>query len=274
MSRNPADQQRLDVVVVASGLARSRGVAAELIRSGQVHVDGIPCRKPATLVGATTTVALVGPGERAVGRGAHKLAYAVQEFASCGLVVAGASCLDVGASTGGFTQVLLEEGAAHVVALDVGHGQLAPSLRSDPRVTTVEGRNIRDVAAGELGGPFDLLVADLSFISLALVIPALVAQVGKGGQAVLLVKPQFEVGREGLGSGGVVTSVARRRAALEQVLTAADVAGLTPRALVSSPLLGAHGNREYLLWGVSSSTSPDSRRVAELVRDATTDEGS
>ena len=100
------------------------------------------------------------------------------------------------------------------------------------------------------------------------------AQVGKGGQVVLLVKPQFEVGREGLGSGGVVTSVARRRAALEQVLTAADVAGLTPRALVSSPLLGAHGNREYLLWGVSSSTSPDSRRVAELVRDATTDEGS
>ena len=267
MSRNPADQQRLDVVVVASGLARSRGVAAELIRSGQVHVDGRPCRKPATLVGATTTVALVGPGERAVGRGAHKLAYAVQEFAPCGLV-------DVGASTGGFTQVLLEAGAVHVVALDVGHGQLAPSLRSDPRVTTVEGRNIRDVAAGELGGPFDLLVADLSFISLALVMPAVAAQVGKGGQVVLLVKPQFEVGREGLGSGGVVTSVARRRAALEHVLTAADVAGLTPRALVSSPLLGAHGNREYLLWGVSSSTSPDSRRVAELVRDATTDEGS
>ncbi|MBK9725323.1 MAG: hypothetical protein IPO89_09815 [Actinomycetales bacterium] len=235
MSRNPADQQRLDVVVVASGLARSRGVAAELIRSGQVHVDGIPCRKPATLVGATTTVALVGPGERAVGRGAHKLAYAVQEFAPCGLVVAGASCLDVGASTGGFTQVLLEE----------GRPMSLPSMSatgSSPRPCgATRGSPPSRVAISATWPPASSVGRSTSssptsaFISLALVMPAVAAQVGKGGQVVLLVKPQFEVGREGLGSGGVVTSVARRRAALEQVLTAADVAGLTPQALVSSP---------------------------------------
>ena len=274
MSPAPADHQRLDVALVSRGLARSRGVAAGLIRSGQVRVDGIPCGKPATSVAATTVVTLVGPGDRTVGRGAHKLAYAVQEFAPRGLVVAGGSCLDVGASTGGFTQVLLEEGAAHVVALDVGHGQLAASLRSDPRVTTIEGRNIRDVDAGDLGGPFDVVVADLSFISLVLVIPAIAAQVRSGGHVVLLVKPQFEVGREGLGPDGIVTSASRRRAALERVVTAADVTGLTPKALRSSPLRGAHGNQEYLLWGVSSSMPADSRRVAELVRAVTADEGS
>ena len=156
----------------------------------------------------------------------------------------------MGASTGGFTQVLLEQGARSVLALDVGRGQLSPVIQDDPRVDERSGVNVRDVSAAELGGPFDLLVADLSFISLTIVLPALAALVHPGGDLVLLVKPQFEVGRDRLGSDGVVRSEQQRREAVEAVRSAARRDRLTVRRVVPSALSGASGNVEYFLWAV------------------------
>jgi 23S rRNA (cytidine1920-2'-O)/16S rRNA (cytidine1409-2'-O)-methyltransferase len=237
-------------------------------------VDGVVCTKAAAPVssGAILTVDVLP--DAYVGRGAHKLAYAVQAFAPQGLVVQGARCLDVGASTGGFTQVLLDAGAQHVVALDVGHGQLADILSADPRVTNLEGRNIRDVDPAHLDDPFDVVVADLSFISLALVMPNLAALVRAGGHGVFLVKPQFEVGRDALGKGGVVRSPGQRRQAVTRVLTACHDCGLQARGLVPSPLDGAHGNREYLLWVVATRAPNQGVLRTELIDDLFTEEGS
>lgn len=185
---------------------------------------------------------------RWVGRAANKLVAALTAFGPDGLGVAGRRCLDVGASTGGFAQVLLESGAAHVIALDVGTGQLAPEVASDPRVEERSGTTIRGLTADEIGGPVDLVVADLSFISLTIVIPTLPGLVAADGDVVLLVKPQFEVGRTALGKRGVVRSAASRRAALFAVMDAAQTAGLWPRDVIRSPVLGGEGNVEYLLW--------------------------
>lgn len=241
---------RLDAELVARGLARSRGAAAELLRAGAVQVNGSPARKAAQPV-ADADVLTVDAGPQRVGRAGYKLDAAFEAFGTSApepLDVRGRRCLDVGACTGGFTQVLLERGAAHVTALDVGHGQLAPELAADPRVVDAPGRNVRDLSPSEVGGPFDVVVADLSFISLRLVLPSLAGLLRPDGQGVLLIKPQFEVGRAGLGKHGIVTDLAARRTAIVDVATAARSLGLPPRAVAPTGVPGGGGNHEYLLW--------------------------
>lgn len=242
---------RLDALLVARGLARSRGDARDLVKGGCVTVNGAIARKPAAEVTDGDELRLAPGRSPRVGRAAHKLDAAFEAFGAAAdepLTAQGLRCLDVGASTGGFTQVLLERGAAHVVALDVGHGQLAAELAADPRVTNRQGCNVRTVGPGDVGGSFALVVADLSFISLQLVAGRLADLTAPDGQGVWLVKPQFEVGRERLGKRGVVTDPADRRRALLDVVAAARASGLVPRALLPSPLAGVSGNREYLLW--------------------------
>ena len=225
------------------GLARSREQAAELVAAGRVKVAGTTATKPATAVEPATPLLVEQPaGPSYVSRGGHKLAGALDAF---GYDPAGKRVLDAGASTGGFTDVLLQRGAAHVVAADVGYGQLAWSLQTDDRVTVLDRTNVR---ALELDEPVDLVVADLSFISLRLVLPALVSVLAAGGDLVPMVKPQFEVGRERLGSGGVVRDPGERAAAVRDVATAAEGLGLGVAGVVASPLPGPAGNVEYFLW--------------------------
>ena len=190
---------------------------------------------------------------------------AFDAWAARGLSADGRRCLDVGASTGGFTQVLLSRGAAHVVALDVGHDQLVPELRAHPRVTERSGTSIRDVTVEDLGGTFELVVGDLSFISLTLVLAPIAALAAPGADVVLLVKPQFEVGRGRLSKNGIVTDPRHRRQALTDVLAAAEAAGLGVNGLERSPISGGEGNTEYLLWaksGVSGTMDPDALSAA------------
>ncbi|CCI51806.1 TlyA family RNA methyltransferase [Nostocoides jenkinsii] len=239
---------RLDADLVARGLARSRAEARDLIRDGLVRVDDRTVTKAATSVSADADITVTCGGTRWVGRGAEKLLAALTEFAPAGLIVAGRDALDAGASTGGFTQVLLARGAARVAAVDVGHGQLAPVVAADDRVTDFSGVSVRDLDPATVGGPVDLLVADLSFISLRTVLVDLARLVRPGGDLVLLVKPQFEVGRERLGKGGIVRRPDHREGALAAVLETARSIGLAPGGLIRSPLRGGHGNHEYLLW--------------------------
>ena len=245
---DPGPGVRLDRHLVDAGLARARGEAQELIRGGHVTVAGRPVTKPSYAVSPGAVVDLTRPGPSRVGRGAHKLEHALTGWRDDGLGVAGRRCLDVGASTGGFTQVLLEHGAVHVTALDVGHGQLVPELAGDPRVTDLPGTHVRDATAAAIGGPVDVLVADLSFIPLAVVLPRLRRLVTDDADLVLLVKPQFEVGPDRVGRGGVVRSQEARRDAVHTVLRALYASGLAVRDLTRSPILGAGGNVEYLLW--------------------------
>ncbi|MHB1473912.1 MAG: TlyA family RNA methyltransferase [Dermatophilaceae bacterium] len=240
--------RRLDVELVARSLARSRGQAREFVKAGSVRLDGSTAKKVSTPVGADQSLELASGVEGWVSRAAYKLAAALESFGGDGLRAAGKRCFDVGACTGGFTQVLLREGARAVVALDVGHGQLVEEIAGDPRVTECSGINIRDARADDLGGPAELLVADLSFISLRLVLPVLRDLVEPSGDLVLLVKPQFEVGRERLGKGGIVRSARNRAMVIEEVVSAAMKAGLNVKALRRSPIRGATGNAEYLMW--------------------------
>lgn len=230
------------------GLARSRDHAAALIASGRVEVHGVVASKPATGVDRDASVRVredtSDPGY--VSRGGHKLAGALAAFPE--VSVAGARCLDAGASTGGFTDVLLRAGAAHVVAVDVGYGQLAWSLRTDERVEVMDRTNVRTLASAAMGGAVDLTVADLSFISLPIVLPALVACTRSDGDLLPMVKPQFEVGRERLGSGGVVRDPAHRAEAVVQVAGIAAGLGWPARGVVRSPLPGPAGNVEFFLW--------------------------
>lgn len=239
---------RLDVELVTRGLCRSRGQARELVQAGSVLLDGSPARKVSTPVRAGQSLELAAGVQGWVSRAAYKLVAALEAFGPDGLSVAGKRCFDVGAAAGGFTQVLLRHGATEVVAIDVGHNQLAEELVGDPRVIERSGVNIRDVCAGDLGGPAELIVADLSFISLRLVLAVLNELVEPSGDLVLLVKPQFEVGRERLGKGGIVRSAVNRARVIEEVVAAATSAGLTTKALRGSPIRGANGNAEYLLW--------------------------
>ncbi len=240
---------RLDAAVAARGLARSRTHAATLIADGLVTVDGVPAVKPSAQVDDTQAIEVAG-ADHHVSRAAHKLNAALDGFA---VVPTGRLCLDVGASTGGFTQVLLERGARHVIALDVGHGQLAASIRADGKVTVVEGSNARYLTAETLAEQSgiaelpDLVVADLSFIGLPTVLPALVATVGLGADFVLLIKPQFEVGRTGIREG-IVRDAGLREDAINGVLWAAWDLGLPTAGILPSPIAGNAGNREYLLW--------------------------
>lgn len=237
---------RLDAELVRRGLARSREHAADLIESRSVLVTGIPASKPATQVDAETSIVLQGDRDDFVSRGGHKLAGALESFSD--IVVAGKRCLDAGASTGGFTDVLLRQDASQVVAVDVGYGQLAWELRQNPRVTILDRTNIRHLTGEMVGEPIDLVVADLSFISLTLVLPALAAVSKSDADFVLMVKPQFEVGREKLGAGGVVRDPNLRRTAVLEVAQSAYDVGLGTLGIAASPLPGPAGNVEYFLW--------------------------
>lgn len=237
---------RLDSELVRRGLARSREHAADLIESRSVLVVGIPASKPATQVDAETSIVLQGKRDDFVSRGGHKLAGALDAFSE--IVVAEKRCLDAGASTGGFTDVLLRRGAGQVVAVDVGYGQLAWELRQNPRVIILDRTNIRHLTGEMVGDPIDLVVADLSFISLTLVLPALAAVSKSNADFVLMVKPQFEVGREKLGAGGVVRDSSLRRSAVLDVAQSAYDVGLGTLGIAASPLPGPAGNVEYFLW--------------------------
>ncbi len=242
-----AARARLDTELVRRGLARSREQAGELVASGRVTVAGQRAAKAATQVTRDAAISIADTGEPGyVSRGGHKLAGALAVFGSGGLTVAGRACLDAGASTGGFTDVLLRAGAAHVVAADVGYGQLAWSLRTDPRVTVLDRVNVRTLE-GVTPVP-GLVVADLSFISLTLVLPALVACAAPDADFVLLVKPQFEVGKGRVGSGGVVREAADRADAVRKVAGAGGELSLGVLGVTASPLPGPAGNVEYFLW--------------------------
>lgn len=240
-----AETARADVALATRGLARSRTEGAALIRAGQVLLDGRPVRRPSDRVAADATLRLRDPGPRYVSRAAHKLVSALEAFPDVG--VAGRRALDAGASTGGFTQVLLERGAERVAAVDVGHDQLAPPVRADPRVLVREGLNVRDLTAEDIDGPVDLVVSDLSFISLRLVLAPLAGVCRPGAELLLMVKPQFEVGRRALPRSGVVTDPDARRDAVVGVAAAALGAGLAPRGLARSGLAGQDGNAEFFL---------------------------
>ncbi|WP_369047105.1 TlyA family RNA methyltransferase [Sinomonas sp. P10A9] len=238
---------RLDLELVRRGLARSRTHAAKLIADDAVRVDGEAVSKASHPVPESAAIEVSDTEhDRYVSRAGHKLAGALAAFPA--VDPRGARCLDAGASTGGFTDVLLQAGAAEVVAVDVGHGQLVEAIRRDPRVHVHEGVNVRDLSPEDIGGSASLTVADLSFISLTLVLGALYSCTLPGGDLLVMVKPQFEVGRERLAKTGVVGSDGERRRAVTGVAEAAVGVGLALRGLAVSPLPGQDGNVEYFLW--------------------------
>ena len=243
---------RLDRLLVDRGLAPSRERAQRLIMAGSVLVDDRPATKPGTVVAADARVRIKDAAASYASRGGEKLAGALDAF---GLAVAGRVALDVGASTGGFTDVLLRRGARRVIALDVGYGQLAWALRQDPRVTVLDRTNARYLTADRLPEPPGVVTIDVSFISLALVLPAVAPVLAPGGDVIALVKPQFEVGREAVGKGGVVRDPAARAAAVAGVREAAAGCGLSARAEADSVLAGPAGNREIFLWLVRAMPS-------------------
>jgi len=240
-------RRRLDAELVRRGLARSREQAASLVTARRVLVAGQAAAKPATQVAPGDPITIAeAAGPEYASRGGWKLAGALAAFPA--LRVAGRRCLDAGASTGGFTDVLLRAGAAHVIAVDVGYGQLAWALRTDERVTVLDRVNVRQLRPEQVAPAPDLVTADLSFISLGLVLPALIACASPDADFVLLVKPQFEVGRDRVGSGGVVRDPALRREAVAAVASAAGAHGLGVAGVVASSLPGPSGNVEYFLW--------------------------
>lgn len=258
---------RLDAELVRRGLARSREHACELVAAGRVSIAGLPARKPATTVelSAPVVVADAIADEGWASRGARKLLGALASFEPGGLVVEDRRCLDAGASTGGFTDVLLRRGAREVIAVDVGYGQLSWRLRTDERVAVHDRTNVRSLSPEVIGGKVDLVVADLSFISLKLVLPALRACARDTADFVPMIKPQFEVGRDRIGSGGVVRDPdLRAEVVLDFVRFAADD-GLGLRGVVASPLPGPSGNVEYFVW-LRSGESAGQAEV--LVQDA------
>ncbi|MGY5318792.1 TlyA family RNA methyltransferase [Neomicrococcus lactis] len=257
-------KERLDQALVARGLARSRTVAAKLVAEGSVSVNGDVATKPSQSVAATDTIT-VSDSETTefVSRAGHKLHGALEAFTE--VTVTGKRCLDAGASTGGFTEVLLRRGAKEVAAVDVGHGQLVDSLRHDPRVHVFEGMNVRYMTPEDIGGPVDLTVGDLSFISLTLVLELLAKATKPSGDVVLMIKPQFEVGRESLAKDGVVSSATERRRAVEKVVNHANTVGLRVNRLERSPLPGQDGNREFFAWFTVSTEAVATERIAALL---------
>ena len=266
-----ARRTRLDAELVRRGLARSREQAVELIDAGRVEVRGTVARKAAAMVDPADPVRVVGAdaGDGYVSRGGHKLAGALAAFAPLGLAVAGRRCLDAGASTGGFTDVLLRNDAAAVVAVDVGYGQLAWALRNDPRVEVHDRTNVRSLTPEQIGGPVQLTVADLSFISLRLVLEALSACTAPDGDLLPMVKPQFEVGRGRVGDGGVVRDPGLRAEAVLEVAGYAAQLGLGVAGVTPSPLPGPSGNVEFFLWLRRDAAPADPERVRTIVAGAT-----
>jgi 23S rRNA (cytidine1920-2'-O)/16S rRNA (cytidine1409-2'-O)-methyltransferase len=255
-------RRRLDAELVRRGLARSREHAAELVSAGRVMVAGNAAGKAATQVTQDAPIAIQDQGTEPgyVSRGGRKLAGALAAFT--GLTVAGKRCLDAGA---GFTDVLLRAGAAHVVAVDVGYGQLAWSLRSDERVTVLDRVNVRHLRPEQVAPAPDLVTADLSFISLSLVLPALVDCAAPDADFVLLVKPQFEAGKGRVGPGGVVRDPGLRASAVESVAAAAAALGLGVAGVAASPLPGPAGNVEYFLWLKRGSPPLDQARLGQVI---------
>jgi 23S rRNA (cytidine1920-2'-O)/16S rRNA (cytidine1409-2'-O)-methyltransferase len=238
---------RLDTLVVERGLAGSRERARALILAGAVRVAGQPATKAGAAVPADAEVALAGADHPYVSRGGLKLAHALDTF---GIAVPGRLALDIGASTGGFTDVLLQRGAAHVVALDVGHNQIDWKLRSDARVDVLERVNARHLTPDQLPETcraFDVITIDVSFISLAQILPVVPSLLRPGADIIALVKPQFEAGRGEVGRGGIVRDEAVQARVVQDVTAAADALGLVRMGLVESPITGAEGNREFLL---------------------------
>jgi 23S rRNA (cytidine1920-2'-O)/16S rRNA (cytidine1409-2'-O)-methyltransferase len=237
---------RLDAELVRRGLARSRENASQLIEDKLVLIAGIPANKAATQVDGQTSITLRESKNAYVSRGGFKLEGAIKAFPE--IQIKQKVVLDAGASTGGFTDLLLKNGAAKVIAVDVGYGQLAWELQNDARVKIFDRVNIRNISVEQIGERVDLMVADLSFISLKLVIPALIS-VGKvETDYLLMVKPQFEVGKDKLGSGGVVREISLRKSAVKEVADLAFTHGLGCLGVVASPLPGPSGNVEYFLW--------------------------
>ena len=266
----PPRRLRLDAELVRRGLARSREHASELIAQRRVSVSGAVATKPAT--GVTTDVAIVvalDPDRpEYVSRGGHKLAGALDVFEPAGFVVEGRRCLDAGASTGGFTDVLLRHGARQVVAVDVGYGQLAWKLRSDDRVLVRDRVNVRELTTEITDGPVDVVVGDLSFISLELVLDALVGVTAPDGDLALMVKPQFEVGKDRLGKGGVVRDPELRAEMVAKVATGAARRGWGARMVATSPLPGPSGNVEFFLWLRHGPATLDEDAIHTAVRAA------
>lgn len=262
-----ARRTRLDAELVRRGLARSREQAAALVEAGRVQVRGMAARKAAAMVDPADAVRVLGddPTQEYVSRGGHKLAGALAAFGPDGLTVTGRRCLDAGASTGGFTDVLLRSGAAEVVAVDVGYGQIAWSLRSNERVRLFERTNVRTLTPELIDGSVDLTVADLSFISLRLVLPALAGCTKPDGDLALMVKPQFEVGRTRVGPGGVVRDPELRAEAVFHVAAAAADLGLGLAGVAVSPLPGPSGNVEFFVWLRQGAPAADEQRVRSVV---------
>jgi 23S rRNA (cytidine1920-2'-O)/16S rRNA (cytidine1409-2'-O)-methyltransferase len=236
-------RSRLDLEMTRRGLATSREGAQRLIMAGRVRVNSRPAAKSDLRVDETSEISVIGPASAYVSRGGYKIAAALDRFP---VVVSGRDALDVGASTGGFTDVLLQRGAARVIALDVGYGQLAETLRRDPRVIVMDRTNIRHVALGDLPYRPSLVVIDASFISLKLVLPAVIAIAAAPADIVALVKPQFEVGKGKVGKGGIVRDDSLRVQALTEVVAFARSIGLESKETIESPITGATGNREFL----------------------------
>jgi 23S rRNA (cytidine1920-2'-O)/16S rRNA (cytidine1409-2'-O)-methyltransferase len=259
-----ARRARLDAELVRRKLARSREQAAALVADGRVQVRGTVARKVAAMIDPADPVVVSGedPATEYVSRGGHKLAGALAAF---GLPVEGRRCLDAGASTGGFTDVLLRAGAAQVVAVDVGYGQLAWPIRTNDKVVVLERTNVRTLTPDAIGGPVDLTVADLSFISLRLVLPALAACTAPDGDLALMVKPQFEVGKERVGAGGVVRDPQLRADAVLQVAAAGGELGLGVAGVTASPLPGPSGNVEFFVWFRRGAPPADPDRVRTVV---------
>lgn len=267
----PPARRRLDAELVRRKIARSREQAVEWIKAGRVEVGGFVAKKPATIVepDASIKVAHVD-GDDWASRGAHKLLGALEAFEPLGLTVEGKRALDAGASTGGFTDVLLRRGASEVVAVDVGYGQLIWRLQNDDRVTVLDRTNIRHLTPEAMNGPADLMVGDLSFISLELVLPAIAACMSEGADLLPMVKPQFEVGKDRLGSGGVVRSAELREEVTLDVARKALDLGLSCHAATASPLPGPSGNVEYFLWLVRDGgvSAPSDAELAQMIHRA------
>jgi len=261
-----ARRARLDAELVRRKLARSREQAAALVEAGRVQVRGTVARKVAAMIDPADPVLVTGedPATEYVSRGGHKLAGALAAFGPRGLVVTGRRCLDAGASTGGFTDVLLRAGAAQVVAVDVGYGQLAWPIRTDERVVR-ERTNVRTLTPELIDGVVDLTVADLSFISLRLVLPALAACTAPDGDLALMVKPQFEVGRERVGAGGVVRDWRLRAEAVLDVAAVAADLGLGVAGVTASPLPGPSGNVEFFVWFRRDAPPADRAEIERVV---------
>ena len=256
---------RLDAELVRRGLARSRENAADLIESRSILVNGIPATKPATQVDAETSITVAGKRDDFVSRGGHKLAGALDAFPE--IQVEGRIALDAGASTGGFTDVLLKRGVKRVVSVDVGYGQLAWEIRNNPKVKVLDRTNIRHLTIEQVGAPVDLVVADLSFISLTLVLPALVTIAKTDADYLVMVKPQFEVGREKLGAGGVVRDAHLRKSAVSEVADVAYDMGLGCLGVVASSLPGPAGNVEYFLWLKRDAPKPEVTKIEQAVEE-------